>query len=251
MISRNAPASWQALQTDVGRILNECGFDVEVERKIQSARGNVELDVYAEETVRGRKYAIACECKYWKSRIPQAVVHGFRTVVQEIGANIGYIISMEGFQSGAVSSSDLTNLKLVTWQEFQGIFEESWFEEFFTKQNDVKLNGLMTYAEPFLPAWFEKMSDEDKSTYFSLKEKYNLFGMVMQSLGPYSRTFRRKPIPSLPLRTLLKPDPMLSTIPDHILHETAFRELLDASVTYGESALSEFRVLRDRCANKK
>ena len=86
MITRNDPESWQALQTEVGRILSECGFAVEVEKRIQSARGAVELDVYAEETVRGRKYAIACECKYWKSRIPQTVVHGFRTVVQEIGS---------------------------------------------------------------------------------------------------------------------------------------------------------------------
>lgn len=248
MITRSTPDSWQALQIDVGRILKECGFNVEVEKKIQSARGAVELDVYAEEMVRGRKYAIACECKYWKSRIPQNVVHGFRTVVQEIGANIGYIVSMEGFQSGAVAAGDLTNLKLVTWQEFQDLFEESWFEEYFTKQIDERLDGLMTYAEPFLPAWFEKMSDKDQSTYFSLKEKYDLFGVIMQSLGPYSRLFRKEPIPKLPLRTRLKPDPILKTIPDHILDETAYREFLDASVSYGEAALAEFRVLRDKYA---
>ena len=248
MITCNVPDSWQSLQTEVGRILEECGFSVEVEKKIQSARGVVELDVYAEETVRGRKYAIACECKHWKSRIPQTVVHGFRTVVQEIGANIGYIVSMEGFQSGAVAAGDLTNLKLVTWQEFQNIFEESWFEEFFTKQIDEKLDGLMTYAEPFLPMWFEKMSDEDKAKYYSLKEKYDLFGMIMQSLGPYSRMFRKEQIPTLPLRARLKIDPILSTIPDRILDETAYRELLDASVAYGEAALAEFRLLRDRYA---
>lgn len=248
MITSKAPDTWQSLQTEVGRILEECGFGVEIEKKIQSARGTVELDVYAEETVRGRKYAIACECKHWKSRIPQTVVHGFRTVVQEIGANIGYIVSMEGFQSGAVAAGDLTNLKLVTWQEFQDIFEESWFEEFFTKQIDEKLDALMTYAEPFLPAWFEKMSDDDKEKYFTLKDKYDLFGVVMQSLGPYSRLLRKQPIPTLPLRARLKPEPILSTIPDHILDEITYRELLDASLAYGESALTEFRVLRDRYA---
>lgn len=155
---------------------------------------------------------------------------------------------MEGFQAGAVAAGGLTNLKLVTWQEFQDIFEESWFEEFFTKQINEKLDGLMTYAEPFLPAWFEKMSDEDKAQYYSLKEKYDLFGMIMQSLGPYSRRFRKEPIPTLPLRAKLKPDPILSTIPDHILDETAYRELFEASVAYGEAALVEFRVLRDRYA---
>ena len=248
MITRHIPDSWQALQTEVGRILSECGFSIEVERKIQSARGTVEIDVYAEETVRGRKYAIACECKHWKSRIPQTVVHGFRTVVQEIGANIGYIVSMEGFQSGALAAGDCTNLKLVTWQEFQDIFEESWLEEFFTKEIDDKLDGLMTYAEPFLPVWFEKMTDEDKAKYFALKEKHDLFGMVMQSLGPYSRLLQKGPIPTLPLRARLKPDPILSTIPDYILDETAYRELLDASIAHGEAALGEFRILRDKYA---
>jgi hypothetical protein len=248
MITRNVPDSWQALQTEVGRILKECGFEVEIEKKVQSARGSVELDVYAEETVRGRKYAIACECKHWKSRIPQNVVHSFRTVVQEIGANVGYIVSMEGFQSGAVAAGDLTNLKLVTWHEFQDIFEESWFEEFFTKQIDKKLSGLMSYAEPLLPAWFGKMTEEDQEKYFSLKEKYDLFGILMQSLGPYTRVFRREPIPSLPLRGQLKLDSVPSTIPDQILDETAYRQLLDAAIAYGETALAEFRVLRDKYA---
>lgn len=246
MISRNVPNSWQELQNEVGRILQECGFDVEVEKKTPAVRGAVELDVYAEETVRGRKYAIVCECKYWKTRIPQNVVHGFRTVVQDIGANIGYIISMEGFQSGAISASDLTNLRLVTWHEFQDIFEESWFEEFFTMQIDERLGGLMTYAEFILPAWYVKMSEEDRATYSSLKEKYDLFAWLMQSLGPYTRRELKQPIPPLPLRAQRSVEPYLSGIPDHILDETGYRELLESSLDYGEAALAEFRVLRDK-----
>lgn len=250
MITRSVPDSWQALQTEVGQILSECGFTVEVEKTIDSARGTVELDVFAEETVRGRRYAIACECKYWKSRVPQAVIHGFRTVVQEIGANVGYIVSMAGFQSGAVAASELTNLKLVTWQEFQDLFEESWFEEFFTRQIDEKLDSLMTYTEPFLPEWFEQMTETDKNTYLALKKKHDLFGAIMQSLGPYTRMLHQgEPIPCLPLRARLKPDPILSTIPDHILDETAYRELLEASIAHGEAALAEFRMLRDQYAH--
>lgn len=246
MITRNAPDSWQSLQVEVGRMLSECGFAFEVEKKIQTARGTVELDVYAEETVRGRKYVITCECKYWKSRIPQSVVHGFRTVVQDIGANIGYIISMEGFQSGAVTASDLTNLSLVTWQEFQSLFEDSWLEAHFTEVIGNKLCGLMTYAEPILPSWFDRMTDEDQDAFLSLKEKYDLFGILMQSLGPYIRKLKNQPIPKLPLRDQFKPDTILQTIPDHILDETAYRELLDASITHGEAALAEFRVFRDK-----
>jgi restriction system protein len=112
------------------------------------------------------------------------------------------VISMKGFQSGAVAASGLTNLRLVTWQEFQDLIEDSWLEEHFTKQIDEKLDGLMTYAEPFLPSWFERMTEEDKATYLApnLKDKHDLFGVVMQSLGPYSRVLRKETIPSLPLR---------------------------------------------------
>lgn len=246
MITRNVPESWQALQNEVGLILSECGFTVEVEKKIESARGTVEIDVYAEEIVCGRKYAIACECKHWKSRVPQTVIHGFRTVVQEIGANVGYIVSMKGFQAGALAASELTNLQLVTWCEFQDVFQQSWYDGFFSKQVDEKLDGLMTYTEPFLPIWFDQMSECDKRAYMLLKEKYDLFGMIMQSFGPYSRFFQKGPIPTLPLRTRLSPDPVLSVIPDHILDETAYRELLASATAYGEIALAEFRVLRDR-----
>jgi restriction system protein len=246
MITGNEPESWQALQREVGRILSECGFVVEIEKIAECARGKVELDVYAAENVRGRKYVIACECKYWGTRIPQAVVHGFRTVVQETGANVGYIISMQGFQSGAVVASDFTNLKLVTWQEFQDIFQESWLEEYFTKQIDEKLDPLLTYTEPLLPAWFDRMTEEDKKAYFALKEKYDLFGMLMQSLSSYGRIARKKALPMLPLRALFEAAPILDTIPNHILDETAYRELLDSSVAYGEVATSEFRGLRDK-----
>jgi len=106
----------------------------------------------------------------------------------------------------------------------------------------------MTYAEPFLPAWFEKMTEEDKTKYFALKQQHDLFGIVMQSLGPYTRLLREEPIPTLPLRARLKPDPVLSTIPDHILDETAYRELLESSLAHGAAALAEFRVLRDKYA---
>jgi restriction system protein len=251
MITNSTPDEWQALQAEVGRILSECGFTVEIAKKINSARGTVELDVYAEEVIRGRRYAIACECKHWNRRIPQAVIHSFRTVVAEIGANIGYIVSLEGFQSGAIAASELTNLKLVTWQEFQSLFEESWFETFFTWELERKLGALMTYSEPFLPAWFELMTDADKDIFIDLKKRYDFFSNTLESFGPYLRMLPTKvPIPSLPLRANLVPDPILQSIPDHILDKISYREFLEAVIQHGETALSQFRVLRDRYYRK-
>lgn len=134
MITTRQPESWRELQPLVGEILSECGFAVEIEKVVRSVRGHVEIDVYAEESVKGRKYRVLVECKHWQANVPQTVVHAFRTVISETGANVGYIVASSGFQSGAQAAVDLTNIDLVTWQEFLNRFEDTWWENFFRPQ---------------------------------------------------------------------------------------------------------------------
>lgn len=112
MITDREPADWRELQTLVARILAECGMQSEVEKSIALARGAAEVDVVALEAVQGRTNTIFCECKLWKSSVPQTVIHAFRTVVSDSGANVGYVITSSGFQRGAFAAADLTNLRL-------------------------------------------------------------------------------------------------------------------------------------------
>lgn len=246
MITNNEPDSWQDLQDQVAKILEECGFSVEIEKKIKTARGEAELDIYAEETIKGRKYSIAVECKFWKNNIPQHVVHSFRTVLGDLGINVGYIVARTGFQSGAFSASDLTNIELLTWKGFQNQFFESWYETYFTNTIAEKLDGLMTYSEPFLPPWFENMSQEDKDLYISYKQKFDVFGMIMQSMGPWARMIRPNEMAELPLINRLTPGKERETIPNEILNEQHYREFLEQSIEYGAYALNLFRKLRDK-----
>src|ERR1035437_6014616 len=81
-IQNNEPDNWQALQNNVAEILAECGYKTFVEKTIQTVRGNVEIDVFAEKT-EGFKTIILCECKYWDTNIPQHVIHALRTVVND------------------------------------------------------------------------------------------------------------------------------------------------------------------------
>jgi hypothetical protein len=119
MITSETPQDWRALQADVGRILSESGFTVEVEKPIETVRGEVVVDVFAEETVKGRRLATLVECKNWASRVPKQAIHAFRTVVAGSGAHVGYIVSSEGFQSGAFAAADLTNLRLKNGLSFK------------------------------------------------------------------------------------------------------------------------------------
>ena len=245
MIMSKEPDSWQDLQNQVALVLEQCGFNVELEKKIETVRGDVELDVYAEEVIKGRKYSIAVECKNWSNNIPQHVVHSFRTVVSDLGVNAGYIVAKTGFQSGAFSSADLTNIELLTWPDFQSQFFESWYETHFTHTVAEKLDGLMTYSEPFMPAWFEVMEEGDKYLYLGYKQQFDVFGMVMQSMGPWVRMLRPNKVAQLPLMGRLTPDKERDTIPENILNEQYYREFLDMAIEHGEHALGLFRELRD------
>jgi len=55
VITINTPSNWKDLQTKVAEILSDCGFTTEIEKTITTARGQVELDVYAQEEIRRKK----------------------------------------------------------------------------------------------------------------------------------------------------------------------------------------------------
>jgi restriction system protein len=119
-------------------------------------------------------------------------IHAFRSVVNDLGANIGYIISLRGFQSGAFKSSKLTNVELVTWEEFQQRFFESWYEEYFAPEVARQLDEVLTYSEPVIvkwARWLDKMSDDDKREFLALKDQYDIFGYLMMTYTPYVRAF--------------------------------------------------------------
>jgi restriction system protein len=247
MITNRKPKDWNDLQQKVAETLQQCGFQTEIEKTIPTVRGNVEVDVYAEETVKGRTYSIICECKHWKANIPQTIIHGFRTIVTDIGCNIGYIITMSDFQSGGVIASDFTNVKLLTWEQFLINFFPAWYETYFLEELRTRFGPLLTYLEPILPKWFSLMTEDDKNRYLKLRDEYQPFGSLVTTFWPYSFFMKNPEIPLLPLLTSGSiNDFILDNISNEILEETGFAELLEKLTIIGTKALADFRVLRDR-----
>ncbi len=241
MITAHSPTDWRDLQEQTARTLSECGFQVEVEAKVDTVRGKVELDVLAEEDVDGRRYRIFCECKHWQARVPQTVIHSFRTVVADSGANVGYIISAAGFQSGAFTAAELTNLRLVTWEEFQAEFEQTWIERFLLQHVVNRIDPLFSYIEPILPRGFDELTEEEQDHYMALKDKYDEFGWLMMQFTKYHRA-TDLPLPELPLRGRVTEALRESnSIPPEVLDAPAYREFLDVALPYGERAVAEFR----------
>lgn len=247
MITIEVPKTWQDLQRETARILEECGFTVEIEKKIQTVRGEVEIDVYAEEEVKGRKYTILVECKHWKSRVPQSVIHGFRTVVSDIGANVGYIVSLTGFQSGSFSASEMTNVELTDWNEFQDVFEEIWYDEYLSPEIAKQLDPLMTYVEPLLPRWFRDLPEGEQDRYLALKNQYEIFGWMIMGFTPYVKMLKESERPTLPIiERVSEQREVLDAIPREILEAGSYREFYKCCLAHGLPAIQAFRELKQR-----
>ncbi|MES3017418.1 MAG: restriction endonuclease [Bacteroidota bacterium] len=139
------PDTWKELQDFVSQIFKECAFETEVSKVVNLVRGKKEIDVYTEDNSSDYKLVILVECKYWNAPINQEVIHAFRTVINDLGANIGYIVSKNGFQSGCYEAVEKTNIKLVSLKELEEIYHLKWRGEMVKKYSP--------YSKPLLPYW--------------------------------------------------------------------------------------------------
>src|ERR1051326_5174857 len=93
---------WRELQDRVCRLFIEMDYEAESEKSVALAgRGKKQIDVFVNDLLASYNRTYLIECKYWDVNVPQEVVHAFKTVMEETGANTGFIVSKKGFQPGA------------------------------------------------------------------------------------------------------------------------------------------------------
>lgn len=145
MIFDTEPQNWTELQNYVGKMFQECGFETEISKVVELVRGKKEIDVYTQDIKSEYKPIILVECKFWNKPINQETIHSFRTVISDFGANIGFIVSKNGFQKGSYEATEKTNVKLVTLKELETEYYNKWRQEMTAK--------YMSYADRLFPYW--------------------------------------------------------------------------------------------------
>ena len=107
-------ADWREYQEEAAAVFRRQGCTAEVEAKIRGVRAEHEIDVY----VSFLRYGIECkwiiECKLWNSRVPKEKILALKSIVEDVGADRGIIISEQGFQPGAYDAARGANITLVT-----------------------------------------------------------------------------------------------------------------------------------------
>lgn len=163
------PSTWEELQDLVALLLNQAGYYAVSPYTIDTVRGTVEVDVFVESPDVFVK-TIICECKFWSTPVPKEKVHAFRTVVHDSGAALGLLISRVGFQSGAIEAAKLSNVRLLTWEEFTNLIADQWIIS--------QLRHLKKYSEPLsvytdpLDFPFEQLKECDIEPYHDACTKY-------------------------------------------------------------------------------
>lgn len=182
-----APTNWRSLQRKVHRIFEDIGFEAEIQKTVRTARGSVEIDVFAQKT-KPVSMVILSECKYWNRPVPKPAVHAFSKVIQDYGANIGYIISKVGFNAGAYDAAKFTNIRLLTWEEFKNTFEFEWLKGVSTKVRE-EFRLLMDCTEPLIATSVLRLLDglpEGKAVQFGrLREKFSELGSLTTTIAVF------------------------------------------------------------------
>lgn len=249
MIDDPLPADWKELQEGVRRIFRNIGLSANVEVDIETPRGSVNVDVVAVDGRSVDKIKYIVECKNWNSPIPQSVVHSFTTVMHETGANIGFIISKFGLQSGARQYTESTNISGFTYLEFQERYFKAWWDRYFCPRIGDAADRVLQYIEPFnrhRDEEYNRLSINEKAKFDQIKSLHCGTVMVLsmfnnQILSPGLNTGTLLNVPP-DLETFKKET--LSKIAPHIeWHCTTFRGLLEIMLQYLSDVEAEFNEL--------
>jgi restriction system protein len=241
MIESPNSNDWRQIQEGVCRILGEIGLRAEQNKTVATPRGQVELDVYAIDENSVDKISYVVECKNWKRRIPQSVVHSFTTVMHEVGANIGYIVSREALQPGAVRYLQNTNVRAFTYAQFQEHYFPAWFERYFVKGLGDAVDPLAQYIEPFNSARDRRLSglpEIEQQRFHALLRRYLSFGTLM-AFFEFPRYSSRFAYPLPPDIDLMK-EKLNGSIDGLKLEAVYFRDLLHELLALISSILHEF-----------
>jgi restriction system protein len=249
------PTSWRGLQDRVAQILKECGVDTSTERQVKLARGKVKVDVWAHDSSSVPAQTYVVECKRWRTKIPKDVVHGFRTVVGDFGANWGAIVSSNGFQHGAYEAAKYSNVRLLDWNEFLALFEAAWFDRFFCPTVAKACVPLIEYTEPInsrISRKADALCAVRREEFMRLRECHLQLAtlcqlMRFQAIGGLQLLRGRidSAKPEIPLRRSVRAADVVpsESLPDSILDADTYRDLLSEILSSTAAATESFDAL--------
>lgn len=117
--NKRTKSEWYNFQEEICEHFINLGASAKTNVTVTGLRGDVDIDVVIESRYLGTDFKWFVEAKYWNSNVTKDIVYAFHSVLQNTGADRGFIISKVGFQSGAIEAANKTNISLYTFDEFK------------------------------------------------------------------------------------------------------------------------------------
>ncbi len=112
-------AEWSEYQEEVALFFRDLGLTAETNATIAGVRTTHQIDVVVRSKHAGIAVTWLVECKHWKSPVPKDKVFTLRSIVEDTGADRGFIMAESGYQSGALEAARLTNTSLTSLQDLK------------------------------------------------------------------------------------------------------------------------------------
>jgi hypothetical protein len=113
---------WQEYEYEAYTLFCSTGHYCQKDVIVQGARGSHQIDVLVDLNMTPEGHRWLVECKHRSRRIGKQEVLAFKTVIDDVGADHGYILSEQGFQKGAVTMARIFNISLVSLSQLREQF---------------------------------------------------------------------------------------------------------------------------------
>ncbi len=110
----NKSSAWHQYQENVASFFRSIGYTAVVDARVKGVRSGEDIDVLVTFEQHGLKTTWIIECKHVGRNVEKAEVQILKTLVAELGADRGIILSEKGFQKGAYDAVDMTNITLTS-----------------------------------------------------------------------------------------------------------------------------------------
>ena len=111
--------AWRDYQDRAAQVFAKLGCAVSVDAKVRGARATHQVDVVVSFSRWGVAQIWIIECKFQKRRVTKAAIEALKSIVQDVGAEKGFLLSEVGFQPAAASAAVLTNLSLLSLAQLE------------------------------------------------------------------------------------------------------------------------------------
>jgi len=163
---------WEQYEIEVFKLFCSTGYVCQHNVVLQGVRGSHQIDIVVDVDDMPTTHRWVVECKYWSNPVTKNEVLSLKSVMEDIGASHGFLLSEMGFQSGAYKMAQLQNISLISQVELQSHLTQKQLNPHHKQTNNyvISVEEIEDFGNFDSEAIIKFKSDDRSSVLDSLLE---------------------------------------------------------------------------------